>query len=241
MSDLNRVVLITGADRGLGFALTKDFLNRGDTVFAGQYMEEWQELKELQRQFEGKLYLVPLDISDRDSIKNAYKLVAGQTDHVDILVNNAGISGKFSNIVDEESVLDGVRVFKTNCMGPLTMVRTFFPLLNKKDALKRLCFVSSEAGSISVCHREDGFPYTMSKAGLNMTVRLLFEELYQEGFTFRLYHPGWMRTYMQGTKSTMGKIEPEESSAKAMVFFSEPQKHEDVLRLIDNEGTVWPF
>ncbi len=63
---MSQVVLITGADRGLGFALTKDFLARGDVVFAGQFMEEWGELEELQGNYPDRLHRIPLD--SRESI-----------------------------------------------------------------------------------------------------------------------------------------------------------------------------
>lgn len=238
---MSQVVLITGADRGLGFALTKDFLAWGDVVFAGQFMEEWGELEELQGNYPDRLHRIPLDVSDRASIEKAFRIIGEKTDRLDMLVNNAGISGSGEESMDRRYVQEGVRVFRTNCLGPLLMVRTFLPLMKKDGAGRRLCFVSSEAGSISVCHREGGFLYTMSKAGLNMTVRLLKEELMEQGFTFRLYHPGWMRSYMQGKKNLEGKIEPEESSGAAVAFFTGEQKREYVLRMVDNEGTVWPF
>lgn len=44
---MNQIIFITGADRGLGFALVKDFLDRGDFVFAGQFLTEWKELYDL--------------------------------------------------------------------------------------------------------------------------------------------------------------------------------------------------
>ncbi len=74
--------------------------------------------------------------------------------------------------------------------------------------MKRLCFVSSEAGSITVAHRKDGYAYCMSKASLNMAVKLMFNELRPQGYTFRLYHPGWVNSYMGGDqKGTSGKYE----------------------------------
>ena len=47
-------------------------------------------------------------------------------------------------------------------------------------------------------------PYCVSKAMLNMTVRLMFNELRPEGYTFRVYHPGWVRSYMSGKRRTGG-------------------------------------
>lgn len=238
---MNQNIFITGADRGLGFALTKDFLERGNTVFAGQFMPEWNELEELQSKYKECLFLIPLDVSDPESVRRAYQLVAEKTDRIDMLINNAGISGSVGDITCIENMEKGLQIFKTNCLGPLSMVDIFMPLMKKEDARKRLCFVSSEAGSISVCHRQDGFIYPMSKTGLNMAVKLLFEDLKEQGFTFRLYNPGWMKSYMSGKKSVVGKVEPEESSKVAVEFFDNDLKHEDVLKMLDNDNMVWPF
>lgn len=238
---MNQIIFITGADRGLGFALVKDFLDRGDFVFAGQFLTEWKELYDLKEKKWDHLFLVPLDVSDPESIKKAYHEVSLQTGKIDILVNNAGISGSAGDIMCLENVERGLRLFQTNCLGPLAMVNTFLPLMRRENASRRLCFVTSEAGSISVCHRSDGFIYPMSKTGLNMAVKLLFEQLRGEGFTFRLYNPGWMRSYMSGKKSTVGKIEPEESSKVAVDYFVNDLRHEDVLKVYDNNRMVWPF
>ena len=238
---MNQSIFITGADRGLGLALVKDFLDRGDLVFAGQFLTEWKELYDLKEKNQEHLVLVPLDVSDPESIKKAYHEVSLKTGKIDILVNNAGISGSAGDIMCLENVGRGLRLFQTNCLGPLAMVNTFLPLMRRENAFRRLCFVTSEAGSISVCHRNDGFIYPMSKTGLNMAVKLLFEQLRGEGFTFRLYNPGWMRSYMSGKKSTVGKIEPEESSKVAVDYFVNSLKHEDVLKVYDNNRMVWPF
>lgn len=74
------------------------------------------------------------------------------------------------------------------------MVKSFLPLM--KEGMKRLAFVSSEAGVNSLAHRTDGYAYTTSKTALNMIVRRMHRTLYPQGYTFRLYHPGWVRSYM---------------------------------------------
>ncbi|SHO43236.1 SDR family NAD(P)-dependent oxidoreductase [Anaerocolumna xylanovorans] len=237
---MGKAAVITGADRGLGLAIVKEFLEKGYLVYAGQYMAEWGELGDLKKEYEDKLRIIPLDVGDDSSVKNACKLVQAETDSIDMLVNNAGIAGSAGDIYELEELERGLAMYNTNCLGALRMVHAFLPLLEKGEE-KRLCFVSSEAGSISVCHRGEGFVYPMSKTALNMAVRMLFEELYPKGYTFRLFHPGWVKSYMSGTKSTVGKFEPEESAASACKFFAEELMQEDVLRMYDNEFAVWPF
>lgn len=237
---MKKTVVITGADRGLGLALVREFLIKDYFVFAGQYMSEWGELGELKKEYEESLCLLPLDVSKDSSVQAAVCMVKEKTDSLDMLINNAGIAGGAGDIYELGDLNKGLAMFNTNSLGPLRMVHAFLPLLERGEG-KRLCFVSSEAGSINVCHRTDGFVYPMSKTALNMAVRLLFEELYPKGYSFRLFHPGWVKSYMTGTKNTEGKFEPEESAASASKFFTESLMQEDVLRMYDNEFTVWPF
>ena len=81
----------------------------------------------------------------------------------------------------------------------------------------------------------------MSKTALNMAVRIMHNDLHSEGYTFRLYHPGWMRSYMSGAKGTRGDMEPEEAAAKALPFFLGDREDEERLVMIDHEGLEWPF
>lgn len=237
---MGKTAVVTGADRGLGLAIVKELLEKNYTVYAGQYMTEWGELGELKKGYGDRLRIMPLDVADDASVKKACEFVKAETDSLDMLVNNAGIAGSAGDIYELVELEKGLAMFDTNCLGAMRMVHAFLPLLEKGEE-KKLCFVSSEAGSISVCHRGEGFVYPMSKTALNMAVRLLFEELYPRGYTFRLFHPGWVKSYMSGTKSTVGKFEPEESAASACKFFIEELKQEDVLRMYDNEFAVWPF
>jgi NAD(P)-dependent dehydrogenase (short-subunit alcohol dehydrogenase family) len=236
-----RKVLISGADRGVGFALAEAFLKEGWTVFAGQYMREWDELDTLKSRYADALYIIPLDVSSTESVNRAFDSVKAVTEYLDMIVNNAGISGGAGDITAIEDVQKGAQIFNVNCLGPLRITHAFLPLTTHTGSLKRLCYVSSEAGSVSVCHRRDGFIYPMSKTALNMAVKLLFEDLHPKGYSFRLYHPGWVRSYMSGVKSTHGKFEPEETAAAAIRYFLKDQAREDALRLVDNENAVWPF
>lgn len=234
-------VFITGADRGVGLGLVKRFLELGWAVYAGQFMAGWEELGELGRSHPGTLHIVPLDVSSDESVREAAAAVAASAGRLDMLINNAGISGGVGDIADLGDVQKGAAIFNVNALGALRTVRSFLPLMEKAGGGKRLCFVSSEAGSVSVCHRTDGFVYPMSKTALNMGVKLLFKELHPRGYTFRLYHPGWVRSYMSGRKSTAGRVEPEETALAAATQFTQDRPHEDVLLLIDNENVTWPF
>lgn len=238
---MKKTVMITGADRGLGFAIVKEYLTKGYRVFAGQYMQDWKELEEAKEEYPDTLYLVPLDVSDTQSVKAAFEIVSKETESLDVLINNAGIASKAGDIFTVNNTEMGATVFNANCLGAMRMVHTFLPLMERDKSAKRLCFVSSESGCISVCHRTDGFLYPMSKTALNMAVRLLFEELHPQGYSFRMFHPGWVKSYMTGKKSDHGKFEPEESAKSAITYFENDVINEDVLHIVDNEFVVWPF
>jgi len=81
----------------------------------------------------------------------------------------------------------------------------------------------------------------MSKTALNMAVRIMFNDLRREGYTFRLYHPGWVRSYMSGQKNLSADLEPEDAAARALSFFLGDRDDEDRLVVIDDEGREWPF
>jgi NAD(P)-dependent dehydrogenase (short-subunit alcohol dehydrogenase family) len=132
------------------------------------------------------------------------------------------------------------RLFDVNSLGPLRVVEAFLPL-TKGSTLKRLCFVSSEAGSISRAERTAWYSYCMSKAALNMGIKILFNHLRPEGYTFRVYHPGWMRSYMSGKKNLEATLEPEEAAGYAIPIFLEPREDEDRLVLVDYQGQEWPW
>ncbi len=245
------VAVVTGADRGLGFALCAGLLEAGWQVFAGQYMPEWPALDDLKPAFPDQLSLIPLDVSSEESVRAAAEQVRAATPRVDLLINDAGINPRTFelSIRDGQNYADIYRVYDVNTVGPLRVMEAFLPLMDD-SAIKRLCFVSSEAGSIARSHRKAWYGYCMSKSALNMAVSILFNDLHPEGFTFRLYHPGWIRSYMRGVKSTDGDMEPEEAALPALQFFlsglegqppADPPYDEDRLALRDWQGQEWPW
>lgn len=235
-------ILVTGADRGLGFAFAECFLERGYTVFAGQFMREWQELHRLKEKWTERLHIVPLDISDDGSIEEMAKRIAREEKVLDMVVNNAGIMRL------EEDFLRGVPgkemalQFRINTLGALKVTEKVLPLM--AEGKKRLCYVSSEAGSIGNAHRDGMFGYCMSKAALNRAIRMLHNDLYPKGFTFRIYHPGWMNSYMAqdaGNTEMNGYLDPKISAAAAVDQFLEERDCENVLAMQDVEGCLWSF
>jgi NAD(P)-dependent dehydrogenase (short-subunit alcohol dehydrogenase family) len=237
----HQTAFVTGADRGLGLALCRGLLEKGWQVFAGQYLPEWPELASLQAlSIPGMLHIVPLDVGREESSKDAARLVGEQTDHIDLLINNAGVTSPTNqrSIREAQDYAEMQRLYNVNALGPLRVVEAFIPLTDR-GGLKRLCFVSSEAGSIGRSYRTAWFGYCMSKAALNIAVKNLYNHLAPEGYSFRLYHPGWMRTYMGGTKNDKADMEPEEAAAYALDYFLGERAGD--LALVDYAGNEYPW
>ena len=243
-------VVITGADRNIGLELVRQFLQRGWKVFAGRYLMDLPLLEELQREYPDTLTLVPLDVSKDEAVRAAAEAVGKEADHVDMLIHNAaGFGGQSGD--GEIDFTTFAAPYNINALGARRMVHYFLPLM--QTGMKRLCFVSSEAGVVSVAHRTEISSYCMSKTALNMALRLMFNQLQPLGYTFRLYHPGWVRsakiehstdavpTFKDADGNLIGKFWPWETAAAAVPQFIEDREWEDRLVLIDNEGAAWPF
>jgi len=239
---MERTVLITGADRGLGFALCAGLLKEGWQVLAGQYMPAWNELTDLREEYSQTLHVVPLNVSSIESVRAAAETVKKHTDHLDVLINNAGVNSEtiYPTIREPQDYDEMHRLYDVNALGALRMVETFLPLLEQGQT-KRLCFVSSEAGSITWSERTSWFGYCMSKAALNMGVKILFNDLHPAGYTFRVYHPGWVRSYMHGEKNMQATLEPEEAATYAIPYFLNNQEDENRLAMVDYEGKEWQW
>jgi len=237
-------VIITGADRGLGFSLCKEFLNRGWLVFAGKYLDDYSFL-ENEAEKSPNLHIVKLDMGCADSIAAAKDHLLKITDSLDMVISNAALmSPVHCNLYEPPMDLEAVwNSFRVNALGPVCLVESLLPLLDR-GKMKRLCFVSSEVSCIVLMkHRGDSpFPYPMSKASLNMGVRILHNQLYPQAYTFRLFHPGWMKRRMQdGSLSDEAVYDPDYIGGIAAKYFETPLHDEHRLVMVDYSGYEWTF
>lgn len=248
--------LVTGADRGFGLSISKCLLELGWTVYAGKFIEEYTLLEDLQKENEN-LHIVRLDVGSKENIQSVYDEICQTTGYLDMIISNAALMGMTGRDIptsskrrefappsseEKKTDLDHVwRSFKVNALGGLALTNIFKPLLDK-GSLKRLCFVSSEVSSISMMNRDRGFAYPMSKSSLNMAVRMIHNDLYKQGYTIRLYHPGWMmRVMLDGTRVEGAAIDPDFSAEFAIKYFTEPLIDEYRLVMVDYLGNEWPY
>jgi NAD(P)-dependent dehydrogenase (short-subunit alcohol dehydrogenase family) len=200
-------ILITGANRGVGLELARQYLTRGETVFAGcRQPGEARQLQRLREAYRERLTILPLDVTDEDGLKEASRMVKDQASSLDVLFNNAAINLGDENIRSAKAgdLMESLRV---NAVGPVLVVKQFLDLL-KKGKDPRIINVSSESGSISRMRHPRGYGYYASKAALNMYTRALAVDHELDGIIVISIHPGWVRTDMGGPHATLS---PEES------------------------------
>ena len=242
-----RTALVTGADRGLGFAIVKRLLAEGFRVFAGKFMEDYQLLEALQKDYP-ELYIVPMDVQNTAHMKAAAEEIQRVSGKLDLLVSNAAIMGRFgerpSDVIDGNRGLDCdvmTEFFMTNSYAAPLLVDTMLPLLLKSD-YRRLFFTSSEISSVRLQRRAGSMRYGMTKTALNLGVRMLFNELRPQGFRFRLYQPGWMKRQMpDGSLSKGAIVDPADSAREAVRQMLEDRPDEDRLVLVDYLGRELSF
>jgi NAD(P)-dependent dehydrogenase (short-subunit alcohol dehydrogenase family) len=211
-----RIALVTGANKGIGFEVARDLTRKNFHVFLGARDEKAgtaaaEKLnQELKRQVHGEetgrgaVTALKIDISKPESIKRAAEEFSRSTDRLDVLINNAGIL-----LDDDKDVLMvAPEIFettlRTNTVGALLVSQAFVPFLKKSDA-PRIVNVSSGGGQLA--DGADGWApaYCISKTALNGVTVQLAAALPK--FAVNSVCPGWVRTDMGGSNATRSVLE----------------------------------
>jgi NAD(P)-dependent dehydrogenase (short-subunit alcohol dehydrogenase family) len=204
----DKVVLVTGANRGLGRALTQALAERGATVLmvcrnedAGAEVEE--DLRE--RGLDVTLYVA--DMASLDDIEALHEEVAAEFECLDVLVNCAGI-----NLDSAETTIENIplAVLETtmaiNFVGPLWMCKQFIPMLERSPA-GRIINLSSGIGRLTVDAMGPYPAYSISKTAINALTKVLAAELAESGIVVVAVDPGWARTDMGGPDAPLSVAE----------------------------------
>ena len=192
-----RIALVTGGNRGIGFEVCRQLAFRGFIVLltARNLAKAQVAAKELSDA--GNIEPLALDVADPGSIAKAAAEVKRLQDHLDVLVNNGGINYDTWETV-ENADIDGTvtETIATNLLGPWRVCQAFLPLLRKSRAA-RIVNVSSESGSLA--SMGSGPPaYQVTKAALNAMTRTLAGELLSSHILVNAVCPGWVATDMGG-------------------------------------------
>jgi NAD(P)-dependent dehydrogenase (short-subunit alcohol dehydrogenase family) len=211
------VILVTGANRGIGLALTKVLLAGGHVVIAGcRRPDQATQLSQLVLSHPETLDLIECNLDSEQELRLAVEDSLNRRKKLDVLVNNAGIMPEAGN----ESILNidldlFWRAFNTNVLGTARVIRAFYPLLAQSER-PRIVNVSSGLGSISTREGHDHYAYSASKAALNMLTRTIANELGPKGVTTVAISPGWVRTEMGGEQATLSPEESAQTLAEAI-------------------------
>jgi NAD(P)-dependent dehydrogenase (short-subunit alcohol dehydrogenase family) len=211
-------ILITGANRGLGLALTERLLSGGHRVHALSRHQS-DDLLKLQSRFPDTLRRYPGDVTDESSIRAALGAIAEEAQHLDILINNAAVHLEQAAPPIEKADFSGyLPSFEVNSIGPLVVVKHALPLL-KKGKGRLIANISSEAGSIGKAWRKAEYSYCMSKAALNMASQLLQNALKEDRIKVLAVHPGWFSSDMGGAEAP---ITPAEAAEPIVALLMKP-------------------
>jgi len=203
-------VLITGASRGIGLELARQYAERGWHVIATCRTPEKATALAAIAKEHANVTVEALDVTDHAQIAALAAKYKGKP--IDVLLNNAGISGgreagTFGKL--DYDVYNTVHA--VNVIGPLNMAEAFLDNVAASQQ-KKIINITSTQGSISRS-TGGGYFYRSSKAALNMVMHSLAIDLKPKGITVGLVSPGFVRTdFTKGIDLPM-MISPEESAA----------------------------
>jgi NAD(P)-dependent dehydrogenase (short-subunit alcohol dehydrogenase family) len=218
-------VLITGANRGIGLGLAKQYVGIGDKVIAACRNPDMADA--LQRlSAAGDIKVVSLDVGDNQSVADLAHILAGQP--IDVLINNAGVGGGQQQSLLELDEEQWLHVFRINTMAPVFVTRALLPNL-VLAAKPKVMIISSQLGAIS--YPNIGvYAYESSKAAINKVVRGMAQDFKEKNIAVFAIHPGWVKTDMGGANAA---ITVDESTAGLVDTFAGLS--------MANTGTFWQW
>ncbi|WP_293903156.1 SDR family oxidoreductase [Phenylobacterium sp.] len=188
-------ILITGANRGIGLELARQYTEAGDRVFATcRAPAEARDLTLLAGGAGGRLTVHAMDVGDAASIAACAKAV-GDTP-IDVLINNAGILGGKSQTLESIDFDAWIDAFKVMTIGPFRTVQAFLPNLKAAPAAKVMTVTSQLAAS--TWPFGGSYAYSSAKAAVNKVMQTLAKDLKTQNIAVSMIHPGWVKTEMGG-------------------------------------------
>lgn len=212
-----RIGLVTGANQGVGFQVTKELVANSVTVLLGS--RDFARGQAAAEQVGAGAIPIQIDITDANSIAAAAKRIEDEFGRLDLLVNNAGIAratagdGGLEDYAAANKAstasLDEIRtVWDTNVFGTLAVYQAMLPLLRKSPAA-RIVNVSSGLGSLTA-NADPAFPYhsifgpvyPASKAAQNAITLAMMVELESTDIKVNLVSPAFTATNLNGFAGT---------------------------------------
>ncbi len=197
-----KTVLITGANKSIGFETARQLLQQGYYVYLGSRDMQKGQQAVSQLHSEGLNQVEPLeiDVDNLESIKAARRLLGRKTKVLDVLINNAGIVGSMQETAMETDISVFKQVFETNFFGVIEVTQAFIDLLRQSPE-PRIVNVTSGLGSLTL-HNDPSWHYykikpavyVPSKAALNAYTIVLAYNLRDTAFKVNAVDPGYTAT-----------------------------------------------
>ncbi|MDE7462641.1 MAG: SDR family oxidoreductase [Muribaculaceae bacterium] len=184
----DRQILITGGNRGLGYAMAKKFISEGaQVIITGR---DQASLAAKSSELECK-YAV-LDVSHSENFEKFFQEIEDKFGRIDILVNNAGISLHEPSFFDVTPESFDAQI-TTNLRGPFFITQAFIKRIISRKEKATVLFISSETGETADCR-----PYGYTKAATNSMVQGLAHLFKNKGIRINAIAPGITATDLTG-------------------------------------------
>ena len=236
----NVMITGTGKSAALGFNLVIRYLEAGDTVVA-TVRKKCDELETLKNEYGDKLIILTMDIGSTESVNKAAEELYKSIDHLDILINNAvSVSPDCEKSFFEANLDYIAKTVDVSAVGAMRVIKAFYPFVKRSDRVALIMNISSEAGSISKCHRTNMIEYGMAKAALNMaTMNLVNTFKDDKSINIFCVHPGWVRT--DGREDNPAPLSSYEAAEILRELFEKKRNDFDGHRFITNYDEDYPF
>lgn len=218
-------ILITGAGRGLGYELARQYAADGWHVIGTVRSGEAKLPARVERQL--------ADVTDRKQIAALAKGLRGVA--LDVLFCNAGINGKRGMALGSFDYRSWEEVLRVNLLGAAAVSEALLPNVLAGER-KVIAMMSSRLGSIAEASGMT-LPYATSKAALNMLVKGLAAELAAQGVIVVALSPGWVRTDMGGASAPLAP----ESSVAGLRNVIAGLKPRDSGKFLSHDGSPIPW
>lgn len=226
-----KIALITGSNRGLGFETAKQLGEQGVTVIVTARSTEAANKAADSLKAQGiNAYGVKLEVTNADDRKAVAQYIEAKFGKLDILVNNAGVGPKnregFGNTSLDTEPEEFEYVFNTNLFSLVSLTNLLLPLIRKSDA-GRIVNLSSILGSLTIHSLPDSpiaamktLSYDASKAALNIYTNHLAAALADTNIKVNSAHPGWVKTEL-GTDAAQMEIPDGAKTSVALALLGE--------------------
>ena len=220
---MSKVILVTGASRGLGEKKKKKFLDNNNIVYINFNKTTLKELEEKYHEYKNARF-IKCDVSNEEEVKNMISKVKEEEGHLDVLVNNAGIA--IDSELKDKTKESFQRILDVNLIGPFLTSKYVLDIMDKGSIIN----ISSTNGIDT--YYSYSLDYDASKAGLiNLTHN--FANMYAPNIRVNCIAPGWINTEMN--KELDKEYIKEECEHILLERFAEPKEIANVVFFLASE------